>query len=299
MKPVAFLLLALLTSIICCSPKTSTPKTSSIKDNQRVVSIGGAVTEAIYELGAQSHLVGIDTTSTYPQTTSTIAKVGYQRTLSAESIASLKPDIIIATTDAGPPNAIAQLQAIGIEIVILDATPTVEIAKNRIKKLATLFNKEQTGELIISRLDNQLRQAVSYTQKQQTKPKVLFLYSRAQASAMVSGRNTSADEMIRLSGGQNVITGYEGYKPITAEAVVAAAPEVILLPENSLKSIGGIDQLLKLPGINQTPAGQNRKIITMEDLKLLGFTPRLGDAVCELAKLLHQQDAIVEVEAKR
>jgi iron complex transport system substrate-binding protein len=211
----------------------------------------------------------------------------------------LKPDIIIATTDAEPPSAIAQLQTIGIEIVILDATPTVEAAKNRIKKLATLFNKEQTGELIISRLDNQLRQAVSYTQKHQTKPKVLFLYSRAQASAMISGRDTSADEMIRLSGGQNVITGYEGYKPITAEAVVAAAPEIILLPENSLKSIGGIDQLLKLPGVNQTPAGQNRKIVTMEDLKLLGFTPRLGDAVCELAKLLHQQDAIVEVEAKK
>jgi iron complex transport system substrate-binding protein len=93
--------------------------------------------------------------------------------------------------------------------------------------------------------------------------------------------------MVTLADGVNAVTGYEGYKPLTPEAVIAAAPDVLLLPARGLDSVGGIDGLLKAPGVALTPAGQGRRIVTMDDLYLLGFGPRLGQAVHDLAIFLH------------
>jgi iron complex transport system substrate-binding protein len=106
---------------------------------------------------------------------------------------------------------------------------------------------------------------------------------------LVSGKNTSADTMINLAGGVNAVTEYDGYKPLTSEAVVAAAPDVILMLDSGLESLGDVDDLLKVPGVALTPAGQERRIVTMNGLYLLGFGPRLADAVRDLSHLLHPQ----------
>jgi iron complex transport system substrate-binding protein len=103
----------------------------------------------------------------------------------------------------------------------------------------------------------------------------------------VSGSGTSSESMIELAGGVNAVTGFTNYKPLTAEGVVAAAPDVILLTSRGLESAGGVDALLKQPGLALTPAGKARRVVAMDDLYLLGFGPRLGQAVKELCGKLH------------
>ena len=129
----------------------------------------------------------------------------------------------------------------------------------------------------------------SLLQSARAQPKVLFLYARGQGALQVSGRGTAAEAMVTLAGGVSAVTGYEGYTPLTPEAAIAAAPDVLLMPARGLDSVGGIDGLLKAPGVALTPAGQERRIVAMDDLYLLGFGPRLGQAVRDLAVFLHPE----------
>ena len=104
---------------------------------------------------------------------------------------------------------------------------------------------------------------------------------------MVAGQRTQLDEMIKLAGGENAVSGFEDFKPLTAESLVAANPDVILLFDSGLSSLGGIDGLLEVQGIGQTNAGKNRKVVEMDGQFLTGFGPRLGEAILELAKKIH------------
>lgn len=257
--------------------------------DSRIVSVGGGVTEVVYALGFGANVVGVDTSSVYPEAATKLPQVGYQRQLSAEGILSLKPTLVLASTDAGPPAALDQLKSAGVTVVSIPADATVAGASARVRAIAQSLGVIERGEAIVQRLETDLASARSLTARVQSKPKVLFIYARGAGTLNVSGTATAADEMIRLAGAENAVTAYEGFKPFTAEAAVAAAADVLLLPARGLDSLGGADGLLALPGIAMTPAGRAKRIVTMDDLYLLGFGPRTGLAVQELAHQLHPE----------
>jgi iron complex transport system substrate-binding protein len=118
---------------------------------------------------------------------------------------------------------------------------------------------------------------------------VLFVYARGAGTVAVAGRATAADEMIRLAGGRNAIDEFDGFKPLTAEAAVTAAPDVVLMLARGIDSLGGADSVWAQPGLAQTPAARGRRLVVMDDLYLLGFGPRTGAAVSDLARQLHPE----------
>jgi iron complex transport system substrate-binding protein len=120
-------------------------------------------------------------------------------------------------------------------------------------------------------------------------PKVLFVYARGAGTLMVAGRATPADAMIRLAGGRNAVEDFDGFKPLTAEAVVAAAPDVVLMLSRGVESLGGPAAIWTQPGMAQTPAAAQQRLVVMDDLYLLGFGPRLADAVRDLGRQLHPE----------
>jgi iron complex transport system substrate-binding protein len=256
-------------------------------DTSRIVAVGGTVTEIVYALGAGERLVGIDTSSTYPEVATKLLQVGYQRALSVEGILSLRPSLVLATAEAGPPTVLHQLQTAGTPVLTIPAPYTVEGVQMKIRLVAQALGLPAQGEQLVQALTQDVATASALLQPARAQPRVLFLYTRGQGALQVSGRGTAAEAMVTLADGVNAVTGYEGYKPLTPEAVIAAAPDVLLLPARGLDSVGGIDGLLKAPGVALTPAGQGRRIVTMDDLYLLGFGPRLGQAVHDLAIFLH------------
>jgi iron complex transport system substrate-binding protein len=261
-----------------------------IKDTSRIVSLGGSVTEIVFALGVGDRVVGVDTSSTYPKdAVEALPKVGYQRRLAAEGVLSLKPTLILATDQAGPPEAIQQLRDSGVTVLILKAEESVEGAKAKIMGFGMALGKQAEAEALVRQLDEDIEQANELLKQVESQPKVMFIYARGAGTAQVAGTNTGAHAMIELAGAKNAVTEYERYKPLTAEAAVAAAPDVILMLSNGLKSVGGVDGLLKEPGIAQTPAGQNRRIVDMDDEYLLSFGPRMGKAVIDLIYLLHPE----------
>ena len=249
----------------------------------RVVAVGGAVTETVYALGAESRLVGCDTSSVYPEAATKLPQVGYARTLSAEGVLALKPDLILGTDETGPPAVVQQLRDSGVRIVLVkSADHSVLGTQAQVRAVAEALGLKDKGEAIAAKLGRDF----AAVPKPAKTPRVLFLYARGGGTMNVAGRATAADAIIGLAGGVNAVDGYEGYKPLTAEAAISAAPDVILLPSRGMDSVGGLDGVLSQPGLAQTPAGKARRVVAMDDLLLLGFGPRAGEGALELAKRL-------------
>ena len=265
----------------------------------RIIALGGSVTETVYALGLGENLVAVDISSTWPEKATELPQVGYQRTLSAENILALAPTLVLGSTEAGPPTAITQLRDAGTEVVIVPGEPTVESIHGKIMGVANALNVPEKGKELIRAMDDAIATAKEQNEARTvTPPRVLFIYSRGSGSVHVSGAKTSADLMLGLAGAENAVQDYEGFRPLTAEGVIAAAPDIILLPEKGLEMLGGTEGLMKIPGISGTPAGKNGAIITMDDLYLLGLGPRTGDAVLELSRLLHAGDTTEPIAAE-
>lgn len=254
----------------------------------RVVSVGGALTEIVYALKADAQLVGVDTTSIHPEAATKLPQVGYQRQLSAEGILSLKPDLVLVTEEAGPPAILEQIQAAGTPLVKLPSEYSAEGVLKKIQGVADALHKTTEGEQLSQSFNKNLTTVQAQLAKS-TRPKVVFLLSMGKGSPMAAGGDTAANAMIGLAGGRNAFAAtHTGYKPVSTEAMIAANPDLLLVSKDTLNSLGGIDKALAaIPGLELTNAGKNRRIVTMDGLHLLGFGPRLPQAVAELASLFH------------
>ena len=270
-------------------------RSAKAAEARRIVSIGGAVTETFYALGAQGELVGVDTTSLFPEVARSLPSVGYARQLSAEGVLSLRPTLVVANEDAGPPAVLRQLEAARVPLVVLDGGHRFEGTLTRTQRLAELCGRTDAGGELVARLKREWQMStdrVAQLSKGRPAPRVLFVLSHTVTQMRVAGRATGADAMIGYAGGVNVLgSSFEGYKPLTPEAMIAAAPDIILSTDQGLAAAGGIDGLLKAPGLAQTPAGRARRVVALEALLLIGFGPRLPQAVSALAEAIHTKPA--------
>ena len=251
---------------------------------RRIVSIGGAVTETVFALGAGPRVVAVDSSSVFPAEADALPEVGYQRTLAAEGILALQPDLVIAAAEAGPPAALEQLRRAGVEVALMPPADTIGAAADRIRAIGAALGDPTAGNAMATRVEQAAVEARS--RARQVPTRVLFLYARGGGTAMVSGTGTPAAAMIALAGAQPAMTAWDGFRPLSAEAAVAAAPDVILIPSRGLGSLGGIDGVLAMPGLGDTPAGRARRVVALDDLLLLGFGPRLPQAIDALTQAL-------------
>ncbi len=255
----------------------------------RIVTVGGTVTEIVFALGAGSSVVATDTSSVFPAEARKLPQVGYQRTLAAEGIAAQRPTMILVSTEAGPPAAIEQLRSLGIALDVSPGGSTLEAAQARIEHVAAKLDESDKAKELVATLTAQMAEADALVKKATSRPKVLFVYARGAGTLMVSGTDTPADAMIKLAGAENAVTAFTSFKPLTAESVTAAAPDVILVTSRGVESAGGVGAILAAPGMAETPAGKAKKVVALDDQLLLGFGPRLGLGVKELAEKLHPE----------
>ncbi|MBS1798132.1 MAG: ABC transporter substrate-binding protein [Acidobacteria bacterium] len=260
-------------------------KTVTVADSSRIVAVGTAVTETVYALGAGDRLAGVDNSSAeYLPPAAALPKVGPRTTLSAEGILSLKPTLVIMNADSGPPAVVEQLRGAGITVLTLTPNYTVETVKSKIETIAKALGAEAKSKELTAAIDRDLSEVETLLEKKPSTPKVMFVgRGPNMPNATMSGAGTTIDEMIRLAGGANPTRDFTGFREMTDEAVVAAQPDIILMTEKSFERAGGIDGVLKFPGVALTPAGRNRRIVTVSDMYFQGFGPGVGKAVRELA----------------
>ncbi|TDY36952.1 helical backbone metal receptor [Janthinobacterium sp. 75] len=253
---------------------------------RRIVSVGGALTEIIYALEAQGELVGVDTTSLYPAVAQQLPQVGYARTLSVEGVLSLAPTQLIATEEAGPQAVLRQVRDAGVPVAVLNANNKFEGSLARVKQVGQITGRTDPAARLAQALQQQWNGALAKVGQRSHAPvRVLFILAHAPNQVMVGGRETGADAMLAYAGAVNVMGGqggFSGYKPLTPEAVIAARPDLVLVTDQGLKASGGVDGILKLPGLAQTPAGRKHRIVSLEAMLLLGFGPRMPQALADL-----------------
>ena len=245
---------------------------------KRLVSLSGALTEVVYLLNAQSLLVGTDTTSLFPEAAQKTAKVGYVRQLSAEGLLSLKPDAVIATSEAGPPVVLDQIRQAGVRVSLVAARHNWAEVQEKVKVVGRETGRSSEADKLLAQLDAQWSSVQAQVAKAQRKPRVLFVLSHS-GSPQVAGKGTAANALIQYAGCVNAIDQFDGYKPLTAEAMASAAPEVIINTTQGIEALGGEAAFWKRPELALTPAYAKKALVTLEASHLLGFGPRLPSAV--------------------
>lgn len=256
---------------------------------RRVVSLGGSVTEIVVALGAADRLAARDTTSTYPPQITALPDVGYVRALSPEGLLSVGPDLILAEAGAGPAETVAQMQAAAIPFVTIPEGRDAAGVAAKIRAVGEALGTPAAAAELAMRVQGQIAAATARAEGKD-RPRVLFILSLQGGRVLASGTGTQADAIIRLAGGENAVAGFEGYKPLTDEAIITAAPEVILMMDRTGDHGASADQLFALPALATTPAAANRRLVQMDGLLLLGFGPRTGEAVDRLSEALHGRD---------
>ncbi len=280
-------LVALANPAFAVTVRDASGRTVDVKDASRIVSVGGAVTEILYALGLGERVVAIDTTSVFPvEALKQKPNVGYMRALSAEGVLGLNPSLVLAIEGAGPPPTIAVLEAATVPLVRVPDRYTGEGILDKIAMIADVAGVPDLGKCIASQVKADL-DVLSTLRTKVTQPKkVMFVLSMQSGKAMVAGRNTAADGIIKLAGGVNAIDAYDGYKQIADEAVIAAAPDTVLVMRSQQLPLDA-KGVFAHPAFAPTPAAAKQSFVSMDGLYLLGFGPRTAKAARDLATSLY------------
>ena len=261
-------------------------KLVTITDTSRIIVLNDAIAEIVISLGFLKNIIGRDATTTL-EILKPIAKVSSGHDVSAESVLALSPTLVIGDTRSGPPEAIQQLRGAGLAILLAPEVWQLSEISTRISLIAKALGVDDSGKKLLDETKLKIDQALSQATAKKINPRVAFLYVRGTASVfLLGGKGSGADEMIAAAGGIDVGTsmGLSTFTPLTTEAIIKANPDIIIVLSLGLKSVGGIDGLLALPGIAQTPATKTRAVVSIDDDLLFSFGPRTGSLIVRLAQ---------------
>lgn len=245
---------------------------------ERIVSLGGDVTEVVYALDARQQLVAKDSTSTWPAAAQNLPDVGYIRQLNAEGILALRPTLVLASAQAQPSLVLKKVAENKVKVVNVPGGYDFPAIERKIVAIADALGKQSEGETLRQKLHQQIAQIPS----QPINKRVLFILSHGGMNSMVAGKQTAADGAIRAAGLQNAMQEFDHYRSMSQEGVIASQPDLVVISADGLKGMGGEAGLWKLPGLAQTPAGRHKQVLVIDDMALLGFGPRTPQAVLAL-----------------
>jgi len=257
------------------------------KNSDRITVAGGSVTEILYFLGSEDKIIAVDVTSNYPEEAQNFPSIGYVRNLSAEGILSLKPSIIIGEDDMGPPSVIDQIKRTGIDIYVIQENHTSEGIIDKIKCIGNILGKKEKTSKLIEDVINPLKNELDIKSNNPNldNVKVMFILSMDSGTPVVSGKKTSADGFINMTGASNAFKDFEGWKPVGTESIINAAPDFILISNRGAHSYSDLDKISEHPSIKYTPAALNGNIIALDGMEMLGFGPRTISSALKLSDI--------------
>lgn len=261
---------------------------------KRIVAIDGSITEIVYELGLGERLVGRDITSTYPPEATQLPSVGYMRSLSAEGILSLTPDLVLATADAKPQAVLTRLKEAGVQVVVVDNAFSLAGVQAKIQQVAKALGVSEKGDALAKKVKTATEKAMKHAREaasEKGQSSALFVLNMRGGNMMVAGQNSRADTLFEMAQVANpAAKAFKGYKPLTAEAAIQYNPSYIVTMSHGLKAAGGKDSMLASPALKMTEAGRKDQLLVMDN-SFLTFGPRLDQAITDLVKAVYGEPA--------
>ncbi|WP_416482135.1 heme/hemin ABC transporter substrate-binding protein [Streptomyces sp. CL12] len=262
----------------------------TVREARRIVPLSGSLSEIVFTLGLGERVVARDITATFQQAAK-LPVVTRNHDVSAESVLSLKPDLVIAETTSGPAEAVDQIRAAGVPVLVVAPAKGLSDVSPRIETVARALGVPGAGKELAQRSQARIAAVRKEIPAHQDKPRVAFLYLRGSASVyLIGGRNSGATSLLEAAkavdaGAASGLT--KDFTAITAEALAKAAPDAILVMTKGLESVGGVDGLVKIPGVAETPAGMHRRVVSVEDGVLLNYGPRTDQVLATVVRQLY------------
>jgi iron complex transport system substrate-binding protein len=254
---------------------------SRIDDTSRIVTLSGDLTEAVFELGFGGSVVATDVTTIYPPEAVQLPVVGIGRFLTAEGVLREDPTLVLGDTQTSPLEAIEQIRSAGVPVVIFDVPTSFESLYAKAAAIGEVLGVPEEGQQLADQLEAAINDAVASATALDPPPSVAFIYSRGPDVMLLFGEGMTTVPLIEAAGGRDAGTaaGVVGTVNVTPEAMVAAAPDVIVTTSEGLEALGGVDGLLEIPGLAETPAGQAGRILAYPEGDFLTFGPRVADSL--------------------
>jgi iron complex transport system substrate-binding protein len=276
-------------------PVTVTDSTGAevtINSIERIVPVDGDLAEVVFALGLGDNVVAVDISATYPIDVDALPDIGYQRALNAESVAAVEPTVVLATDLAQPPEVLEQLRKLRIPVVVIEREFSLSGPSNKVRRVADALGVPGRGEALAASMQADIDAAVDDAAGRSAEAdplRIMVVYVRGPSTQLIFGEGTGADVLIEAVGGIDVASdiGVIDNAPITAESLLNAQPDVLVVTTTGLASVGGIDGLLAIGGIARTPAGEQRRILAFEDQFLLGGGPRFAALIASLVDQLY------------
>ena len=268
---------------------------TTIGDVSRIVSLNGDLTEIIFELGFGENVVGVDITTTYPPEAAALndqgQTVGFAQQLAAEAVLRFEPTLVIGDQQVAPPEVLEQLRGAGIPVVILETQTTLDGVETKILEVAEILGVPDEGGELAERVMGEIDAARALAATDDSDPKIAYVYVRGPQVVFLFGAGMPTQGMIEGAGAidAGAEAGVFGPAPLTPEALVAAAPDLIVLPEAGLAALGGIEAFLELPGVAETPAAQNDAFLDYDEAYFFNLGPRAGQALDEFVRDLYPE----------
>ena len=257
-----------------------------------IVIAGGSITEILYFLNEEDRILGVDVTSNFPKETSKLPSIGYVRSLSTEGILSLNPKLILGENDMGPPLVIDQIKEVGVDLRIISEEQTAMGIMEKISCIASIIGIQDKAK---EEIKNKLMPKVKDLKKFQDdkifkKKRVMLILSMQGTSPIVAGSGTSGDGFIKMTGAVNVFESFEGWKPVSEEAIIESDPDYFIIPDRDMHKGSNVKSLTSNPIFKNTKAGFKENFIFEDSMAMLGFGPRTIMTALKVAKEMHQQD---------
>ena len=253
------------------------------KNSNSIVVAGGSITEIIYFLNLQNKLVGVDVTSNYPLTAKKLPSIGYIRNLSIEGLLSLKPNLILAEESIGPPIILKQLNKTSVEFRIIKNDYTLEGINEKFLCISKILDVDIKNNIYYKKFVNNVKKLKSFVKNNNKEKKdILLILMMKGTSPIIAGKNTSGHGFIKMIGQNNSMDKVSGWKPVSAEEILIANPNYIIITKRALKDFISIEKFLKLPGISSTKAAKNKNVFIKDGMSLLGYGPRTINVAKEI-----------------
>jgi iron complex transport system substrate-binding protein len=200
---------------------------------------------------------------------------------------SVSPNRVVMSSEWTVPQTLEQLRAAGVQVDLIDGEQTPVAVERRIRQLARLLGRVAQGEELVLKFQRDMAAALALAKKATTKPKALFILAGGNRPTLVGGRGTNVAALLDLAGAVNVAQGIEGFKTLSAEAMIESAPDVILTNQDGTAPVDGIPVALKAPGVLATPAGKSGRLVTIPGQYLQGMGILTPEGITVLLKKMH------------
>jgi iron complex transport system substrate-binding protein len=289
---------AVLLTMLSASALTLRPGQASAKAaGDKIVTLGGGVTEIVYALGAGDRIVAVDLTSTYPAAARGKPNVGYYRRLSAEGVLALAPTAIVAADGAGPKETMDVLASAAVPLVSLAEVRHSGDVVTRIRAVAEAIGEQERGAALADAISADLATLAEDISHIKKRRRTLILLGPSNGGPLTAAGSQSTGALaLELVGGDNVASSMTGWKPLVDEAALALDPEAVIVMATGAPV--SVEAVSRHPALVGSAAVRDNRVVVADALGLVGFGPRVAQVAQGVAKQIYSDQVFRDMPAR-